>query len=223
MFIAYVIKANQARRSQKFLTVKQRSKQLSPIASPRLLNNHRNSSSQIGFENSKPTSGTEESAGVYIDTTRGICNSNDASAVVVGVANSTEIGANISTTMKGSNKEAALGNNHSHLYYSPVQSSSNNTSMVNTFPSSRKSRFLQIELPSIPNITQSTSARENKIYPLHSASDEYTNEQMRNRDVSALDSVLTKRLRYENEAMERIHTEIQEFYEAQQCEDNKEV
>ena len=230
MFIAYVIKANQARRSQKFLTVKQRSKQLSPIASPRLLNNHRNSSSQIGFENSKPTSGTEKSARVDIDTTCGICNNNDATAVLVGVSNNTDAGASISMK-SNNNKETEVGINHSPPYYPPVQSSGKNTSNMSTFPVSRKPRSLLIELPSIPNTTHSTNVRENKIYPLntaittdiHSTSDVYTDEQVQNCDVSALDSVLTKRLRYDKETMERIHTEIQEFYEAKQCEDNKEV
>ena len=240
MFIAYVIKANQARRTHIALLQKQRSSQ--SVSSPHRNHHHcpRSSSrsSQSGSEKTKPTyvpaPGAEE--GVDIDTTShaiqlytrndGIETVADSLKTTQCVALPTDTGttkdsAATMTLTTGNSKEEELSTEHA-LYYPPKQSSSNNNNIntMSTIPESRKPSALHIELPTMPS-THSASARDGRIHPFSTAaadrppaSDKTTSEQGKTHGVSALDTILTRNLRYGSEAMGIIRTELQEFYEA---------
>ena len=109
------------------------------------------------------------------------------------------------------------------------QSSSMHTNMIDIPEHSRVPGVsLRIDIASMSNLLGTSVHGDSKVVPiLESGTGARTTAeadgQLQNRGVSALDSVLTKGLRYGNEVMGRIRTEIQEFYEAQQGEGNEEV
>ena len=231
MFIAYVIKANQARRTQNALTSKHRTS-----ASPSSASTAHRSSTRTLVPTVAARRPVEESGGSdRSERITPLCTSTTDSGVSKDIECADTVAVATSTTATttgagGMHEDLELQSFHECLELQsahatprcPAPQSNMHSSAVD-IPEHNRAPNVSLHIDTAPLPYRGARGGKRVVPVRESVAGAHVeveaDGQVQNRGVTALDIVLTNNLRYDSETVGRIRTEIQEFYQAQQGEE----